>query len=117
MLKLISTFDANCYVYCWHHPSHISDGTKQAEPVGCNGIYQSKTIFFQAECLGAYVHILFFSYSNVFHLAVKMLLCLPPTGSYCLTNIAKLGLFESYKYYIYFSIELDLFIYLGVYSS
>ena len=48
----------------------LADGTKQAGPVGCSGIYWSKShlqiIFFQAEYLGAYVHILFFSSGGIF---------------------------------------------------
>ena len=35
-----------------------------------------------------------------------VLLYLLLAGGYCLINIAKLGLFLSYKYYIYFSIEV-----------
>ena len=49
-----------------------------------------------------------------FYLDVSMLLRLPLTGGHCLINMAKLSLFLSYKYYTYFSIEMDLFICLGV---
>ena len=96
----------------------LADGTKQAGTVGCSGIYQSKlhlkNNFFQVEYLGAYVHVLFFNSGDIFYLAVMMLLCLPPTGGHYTMNIANLGLFLSFKYYIYFSIEFDLFICLGV---
>ena len=95
----------------------LVDGAKQVGPVGCSGIFQSKlhskNFFFQPEYLGAYVHIVLFTFGNIFYLAIIILLYLLPTGGYCLANIAKLILFLSYKYKIYFSIELDLFIYLG----
>ena len=96
----------------------LADSTNQARPVGFSGIYQSnlhlKIVFFQVEYLCVYVHILFFSSGNIFYLAVMMLLRLLPTGSHFLMNITKLGLSLSHKYFIYFSIELSLFIYLGV---
>ena len=43
--------------------------------------------------MGAYVHVLFFSFGEPFCFTVMMLLCLPLTDGYCLTNMAKLGLF------------------------
>ena len=67
--------------------------------MGCNSIYHSKfhlkIIFFQIDCLGAYVHVLFFSSGDLFYLVVVILLCLPPTGGHCLKNMAKLGFFLS----------------------
>ena len=63
------------------------------------------------------MHVLFFSSGDILYLAVTMLLHLPLTGGHCFTNIAKLGLFLSYKYYVYFIIELDFFICLGVFYS
>ena len=60
------------------------------------------------------MHIVFFSSGDIFYLAIMILLHLKATVGHCLTNIAKLGLFFSYKYYIYLTIELDLFICLGV---
>ena len=52
----------------------LVDGATQARPMGCSGIYwlksQLKIIFFQVECLGAYVHVLFFSSGEVFILSL-----------------------------------------------
>ena len=46
----------------------------------------------------------FLSFGDLLILLLQyyMLLCLPPTGSNCLTNGARLDLFKSYKYCIYF---------------
>ena len=96
----------------------LVNNAKQAGPVGCSSIYQSKLhpkfIFFQVEYLGACVYVLFYTSGDLIFLAVMMLLGLLPTGSHSLTNIAKLGLFLSKKYYVYFSIELNLSVCLGV---
>ena len=91
-------------------------GTKEARPVeafvGQN--HTQRIIFFQAEYLAIYMHILFFSSGYVFYLTISMLLCFLLTESHYFMSMAKLGTFLSYKYYIYFSIELVLFVYLGV---
>ena len=47
----------------------LADGTKQAGPIGSSDIYWSKShlkiILFQVEFLGAYVHVLLFSFGDI----------------------------------------------------
>ena len=59
---------------------------------------------------------LFLSFGNLLILVLRccILLCLLPTGGNCLANKARLSLFLSYKYCVYFIIELDSFIYYEV---
>ena len=53
----------------------LADGAKQAGPVGCSSIYQStshlRIIYSWAECLGAYVYVLYFNCGNILSLLLQ----------------------------------------------
>ena len=81
-------FDVNISTYFWHWLLTLVAGTafltlmdsaKQARPVGCRGIYLSKSclivIFFQVEYLGTYVYTLFFSFGDILFYFAIVILC------------------------------------------